>query len=220
MNLVAPLSGYFLWFTLAISAFSLGWILRISPWRSLAAIPVRQHMWFGVIIGLGIYGALVQLQLFNLFRLHPLLMAACTAIFGARLTIVAGFFALLISHAFSILPWQNIGFNFLVSVLVPVFIARGVFMLIARSRIQNLFLYTLGGGFIGGMLSWVGSAIFAVLFLWLSQAAFMPDVWENAWMFFLLTFPEGFCNGAIVTCMAVLSPHLVKTYDDDFYLQK
>lgn len=93
-------------------------------------------------------------------------------------------------------------------------------MLIARSRIQNLFLYTLGGGFIGGMLSWIGSAIFAVLLLWVSQAAFMPDVWENAWMFFLLTFPEGFCNGAIVSCMAVLSPHLVKTYDDDFYLQK
>src|SRR5690606_26080743 len=89
MNLVAPLSGYFLWFTLAVSIFSFGWILRVAPWRSLAAIPVRQHMWFGVIIGLGIYGALVQLQLFNLFRLHPLLMAACTAIFGARLTIIA-----------------------------------------------------------------------------------------------------------------------------------
>lgn len=220
MNLVTPLSGYFLWFTLVVSLWVLVWVARVSPWQSLATTPVRQHMWFGVIVGLGIYGTLVQLQLFNLFRLHPLLMVSCTAIFGARLAIMAGFLALLISHTFSIIPWQNIGFNFLVSVLVPVLIARLVFWSIARSRIQNLFLYTLGGGFIGGMLSWAGSTLCAVLLLWIGQAAFMPDVWENAWMFFLLTFPEGFCNGAIVTSMAVLAPHLVKTYDDDFYLGK
>lgn len=220
MNLISPLDGVFLWSTLLFALLMLLYVLRIAPWKSLAALPVRQHMWFGVIIGLGIYGSLVQLQLFNLFRLHPLLMAACTAIFGARLAILAGFGALLISHAFTSIPLVNIGFNFMASVLAPVLIARGIFFLIARSGVRNLFLYTLGGGFVGGMLSWAGSTIVGILLLTLSGVAYMPDVFENLWMFFLLTFPEGFCNGAIVSCMAVLSPHLVKTYDDDFYLHK
>lgn len=220
MNLITPLHGIFLWLTLAVSASVMLYVLRIAPWRSLTTFPVRQHMWFGVIVGLGIYGALVQLQIFNLFRLHPLLMAACTAIFGARLTLIAGFLALVVSHVFSIIPWQNVGFNFIVGVLVPVVIARSVFLLIARTRIQNLFLYTLGGGFIGGMLSWAGASVVALLLLAISQSVYMPDVWENAWVFLLLTFPEGFCNGAIVTTMAVLAPHLVKTYDDDFYLNE
>jgi len=218
MNLIAPTSGLFFWITSLLALASLIYIFRIAPWRSLSTVPVRQHMWFGVIVGLGLYGALVQLQVFNLFRLHPLLMAACTAIFGARLAIIAGAGALLISHLFSVLPWQNLGFNFLVSVLVPVLIARAVFIFIARSKIQNLFLYTLGGGFAGGILSWAGASLVALLLLSASQMVLMSDVWENAYVFLLLTFPEGFCNGAIVSTMAVLSPHLVKTYDDDFYL--
>jgi len=90
MNLIAPTSGLFFWITSLLALASLIYIFRIAPWRSLSTVPVRQHMWFGVIVGLGLYGALVQLQVFNLFRLHPLLMAACTAIFGARLAINVG----------------------------------------------------------------------------------------------------------------------------------
>ena len=36
----------------------------------------------------------------------------------------------------------------------------------------------------------------------------------------LLTFPEGFLNGAVISALTVFYPDIVKTYDDVRYLGK
>ena len=84
---------------------------------------------------------------------------------------------------------------------------------------KNLFVFMLGGGFLGGMLTVQGMALSGLLYVGL----FGPDplwviAWDNYYLSWLLMFPEGFMNGAFITVLAVMKPDLVKTYDDGAYL--
>ena len=60
----------------------------------------------------------------------------------------------------------------------------------------------------------------AIILLGLSgQTELVTAALENWPMIFLMLFPEGFINGMVVTTLTVFYPHLVKTFDDDFYLE-
>lgn len=194
-------------------------ILGQSPWRKLLAKNVRQHLWIASVVLLTVFWYFFSINIENHFAFHPLLITTLTLIFGFSLGQMAALISLIVSSIAMSIPWVNLGWNYLMAILMPGLITTLVADLVERRRIQNLFLYTLGCGFFGGMLSIVitgatNSGLYYLLGL--PQKELLLD---NFYVYLLLTFPEGFCNGTIVSAMAIMAPNLVKTYDDDFYLK-
>lgn len=207
-----------IWLPSIISLAVLLWAAITAPWRQLFAKSIRQHLFSSAIIALGLFWSWIGVNVNDIYKIHPLLITSVVFIFGFRFSLLIGAGALIIVHSLVMPFWMTIGYHYLVNVLVPALLAAGVLLAIARMHIQNLFLYTLGGSFFGSMLTALTMGCTSILILWLIDSTLFLPVWDNAYIFALLMFPEGFSNGAIISSLTVLRPDLVKTYDDDFYL--
>ena len=65
------------------------------------------------------------------------------------------------------------------------------------------------------------SALVALPVFWLAgQGAWVTGAFDNWPLIFLMLFPEGFINGMLVTALTVFYPDVVKTFDDDYYLNQ
>lgn len=211
------------------------WCLLTSQWRALLAKPARWNLWLTASIALGLFWGLIGISLEAALRFHPLLMTSLCLVFGFRLSVLGGGLALTICTWLSFMQlsglaatqapflsnplWQNFSYNLLRSVVIPAAITYGIFRTLARLHIQNLFIYTLGVGFAGGMVTMVLSGTCALLLAHSFNELHLTMLIANSHLFMLLAFPEGFCNGALISTLAVLAPEMVKTYDQDFYLQ-
>lgn len=219
MNLLVPLPEPLFWLCFVCGGALAFWAAITAPWRKLAAVSARQHLWFGACAALGISWAYMGVTVLQIFRLHPMLVTVLTLVFGFRLAILCGAGALLVTLVLGNGSGQALPFNWLLGVVLPALITLSLLRLVARLRIQNLFLYTLGVGFAGGLLTPPAIALVSFVVLWGFQPFFLPIYTDNMYLLFLFTFPEGFMNGMITSALAVMAPHLVKTYDDDFYLR-
>ena len=103
--------------------------------------------------------------------------------------------------------------------LIPASVSRWLVFVLRRQRQQNLFIFMLGAGFGGGILSMLVVAIVSLALFWLiGQGEWTRNAVENWPLLSLILFPEGFINGMLVTTLTVFYPGLVKTFDDAFYL--
>ncbi len=219
MNLYLPLP---LWLSLATGLLSLvvlAWAAASAPWRKLMAVDVRQHLWYGGILVLGIGWSTLYVDVRGILHLHPLLITAATLIFGFRLALCQAALASTVVLFATGVELSTVGFSFAVATLAPAVSTALLWRVITRSGVQNVFLFTLGIGFAGGLLSALVSGGLTLLLLYLAQVPYFDTVWQHSPVFFLLMFPEGFLNGMIVSAMAIMAPQLVKTYDDEFYLK-
>lgn len=219
MNMYLALPSVLFWLSNILAGGVFLFALLTAPWRKLFAADERQHLWYGTMVFLGVGWSLMGIEVKEVFRIHPVLITSATLIFGFRLSVLAAAGALIISTVFTKGIWQTVPYTWCVMALLPATVTYGLLVFITRMRIQNLFLYTLGVGFVGGMLTALCMGIFVPLTLMPFAPPYFETVWENSYLFFLLIFPEGFVNGTIVSTLAVMAPHLVKTYDDDFYLK-
>ena len=219
MNLLLPISGLPLWLTVITAALIMGWSCFTAHWRGLKARPSRQHLWFGSILFLGLFWGL-GISARDIFLFHPIFITSLVFVFGLRLSLIAGFIAQCITHLIYDFPFQSLALSFLCSVVAPTIFIQGVIWLIKRIRVQNLFIYMLGGGFLGAIAS-IPIVAFASAGMILAASPQIESVFfDHLTVLLLLSFPEGFCNGAIVSTLTVFAPDLVRTYDDDFYLKK
>ncbi len=218
MNILVHTSLWGFWLPNALSLLLILSALVWAPWRELAARSIRVHLLLGAIVILGIFWSWMKVNVHDIYGIHPVLMTTLVVVFGLRLSLLAGALALVWMHILGASPWENIGWHFMVNVVAPGLASRALLYAIWRQHIQNLFIFLLGGGFLGGMLSALSIGASALGFLWLAQSSLLLPVWDNGYLFFMLMFPEGFANGAIVTAIAVLHPELVRSYNDDFYL--
>ncbi|MDO3380826.1 hypothetical protein [Gilvimarinus algae] len=230
--LTAP-SPALLWVSIALALPLLVVALRLAPWSQLLASGTRQHAFYASVLALGLFW-LLQVEVREVLGFHPMLMAVTTMVFGAPLALIVGALALAANLiyrfamgaaldgaavAFSEVNLAALPVSFLLGVAVPVGWTWLVIFLVDRWRFKNPFTYFLGVGFFGAMLSclWLGAASYLLFFITGSDGALA--VWQqNALLFVLMMFPEGFCNGAIATVLTVLWPDMVKTYRDDWYL--
>jgi uncharacterized membrane protein len=201
-----------------MSSIVIIWAITYAPWKQLWQKNIRFHLFTGAIIALGLFWSFVGVNVHELYKLHLSLITTVTFIFGIYIGVVIGALALVFSHISTPLPLENIGFHFLTGVATPAMITQLMLIVIGKMRIQNVFVYTLGGSFLGGMLAAIGIGATSIFLLWLTGSTMLWPVWDNKYLFLLLTFPEGFCNGAIISTITILRPDLVKTYNDDFYL--
>jgi uncharacterized membrane protein len=196
------------WFSLALYLLVLVIAVLTAPWRPLLARRERQN-------ALGL--AIVTLPM--LWSMSPGLpggvgfqllgMTTVTLIFGWQLAVVIGTITGLILLVVG--TWQFIALpvNLALVVLVPVAVTMAVLAAANLLRRTNLFIYMLGVGFFGSMLALLAS-------LWVGVLLLNPDLDHP--LVLLLTFPEGFLNGALISALTVFYPEIVRTYDDVRYL--
>ena len=218
MFILVSIQPLLIWLPGLLSLCVLLWAALTANWRHLLNEPIRQHMFFAAFLFLGLFWSALTVGVNELYIVHPLIITPIVFIFGLRFSLVVGGLALVITHWISLPFWQNIGFHYLVGVITPAMITVFILYVIDKLHIQNLFIYILGGGFFGSMLTVISAGMVSLLILWLSGSSLQFSALDNAYLFAMLTFPEGFINGAIITALTIIRPDLVKTYDDKFYL--
>ncbi len=188
---------------------------RWADWPALWRVPSRLHLLMGSVafcVALWLLSARVG----DGIRIHLLGMTSVTLLLGWRFAILSGSLALALHLLLIGAPLAALPAAWMLNVGVPVSVSRGCLALLPRR--QNLFLYTLGGGFAGGMASVIAVASTSLVLLWMAGQSGLVSEALNAFPFLaLLLFPEGFINGTLVTAAAVFFPGAVKTFDEHFY---
>lgn len=189
-----------------------------APWRALWAVPARLHLILGGVLCCVLLWSL-SLRFIDGLWLHFLGLSSLTLVLGWRFAILAASLALVLYTLLQQQPLLALPAAWLVTVAVPATGTRLLLFYLRRLPLPNLFVYTLGAGFGGGILATVLAAITALLMF----AAFGLDDWLHSalanWpMIFLLGFPEGFINGTVVTTLTVFFPDAMKTFDSQYYL--
>jgi uncharacterized membrane protein len=189
-------------------ALLLAWAVLRAPWRALVRRQARQHAFFAALLLLPLLW-LGSMRVAEGVEVHLLGMTAVCLVFGWQLALVLGAAAVLALGIGGHWPWASLPFHYLVAAAVPVVVTRALLAAADRLKRTNLFVYLLGVGFLGGVLSMVASLLLdARLQGWEADHA----------MVLLIAFPEGFIDGAVVTALTVFYPSIMRTYDDNRYL--
>lgn len=210
----------------AIFAFS-SWLLSLvsvlaalffAPWRALKAKTSRQHCFYVAILLLVGFWMLGVRPSDEGITIHLLGITVVVVLFGWSLAVVAGGIAQCCLLLLDLSDTYSFGINVLLVVIIPASVSRLLLWYIGRMTFTNLYAYMLGGGFIGGILSVIVSALLLMgLSLW-PDAQALRDSLENIVPYlFMLAFPEGFLNGTLVTAVTVFSPDLVRTFNEGKY---
>ena len=181
-----------------------------APWRALMA---RQERMTALGVSIAVLPLLWSMSppLPGGIYLHLLGMTTVTLIFGWQLALLAGLLAGGVLVFVGNWPLPALPINYLLTVAIPVLVSAAILGAANRLRRTNLFVYMLGVGFFGSM-----AALGATLML----GNHLFDTGLDHALVMLLTFPEGFVNGAIISALTVFYPELVRTYDDERYLGK
>lgn len=190
-----------------------------ADWSALWAATERQHVLLGGLLAL-MFLWLLTLQVIEGVWIHLLGVTSLTLIVGWRFTTLGATLVL-----FGYLWWQQqplltAPLAWLFSVLVPATTTRLLAHFLRQYGLRNLFVYMLGAGFGGGLLSVLVLALLALPIFWLiGQSDLVIMALENWPFILLLMFPEGFINGMLVTAFTVFYPDVVKTFNADYYLK-
>ena len=202
-----------------IAAMGVGFAAFFAPWSLIYKNTERQHLVFGASILLGLFWML-KIDALEVLTFHPLVMTAVTLLLGWSFAMLAGLVAELLLLVIGFDQWTMLGVNYFVTVMVPVTLSFAVFKFSQRFFWKNLFVFFLAAGFMGGALCALAVAVVTFVLLVLGGYDLTySDIAKDLPILLLLMFPEGFINGMLITAITVFKPHLVKTFNEDFYLK-
>ena len=117
-------------------------------------------------------------------------------------------------------PLALLGWNSLLYGLLPILCSHYFSRLLQILLPPNPFVFTLGGGFFGGILSLAATMLLSSLLLY-AFGIYPPDIiWQKYLKFMLvIVYPEGFVNGVIVSGLVAFHPHVISAFDPDRYFQ-
>nr|MBV6628431.1 energy-coupling factor ABC transporter permease [Oceanococcus sp. HetDA_MAG_MS8] len=196
---------------------SLGLAGHMVPWRALKDVPQRQHLLFGSLASLLLLWTL-SIEAVSGVHIHLLGMTTLTLLMGWPIAIIGGTLVLLIQLLMSPLSLLALPLSWLLTVAIPATTTR-LLVVVLRNRGQpNPYLFLLGAGFGGGILS----ALFAAsacgaLFALLGLGGWPQTLQRDMALLALAAFPEGFLNGVVMTAITVVNPEWVKTFDERYY---
>jgi uncharacterized membrane protein len=210
-----------LWLFLLTSVIAaLGFLIAVikAPWKLVLSNSERQHLIFGASILLGLF-SIMRVDTLEVITFHPLVITAVTLMIGWHFSILAGAISQLILLVAGVDDWSMLGVNFLVTVIIPATVSYGVLKVSQRISLRNLFVFLLGVGFLGAALSSIAVVTITVVLLFMADYDLsISEISKEAPLLLLLIFPEGFLNGTIVTAVTVFKPHLMMTFNEEFYL--
>lgn len=204
-------------------ALLLLWAARSAPWKRLAD-NAQMHVWLGTIVVLTLIWSLKAGAKPGL-HLHLLGATTFTLMFGRQLALI-GLSIVLAAVTFNaslkgIHGWQAFALNALALIVVPVFVAHGIWRFVERFLPANIFVYIFVAAFFGGGAAAVASGIFSGLMFW-SAGIYGLELLMSDYLpfYFLLGFAESWLNGAAITLLVVYYPRFVGSFDDRRYLWK
>lgn len=193
---------------------------RLADWHALLSVPARLHLIFGAVLFCLVLW-LLSVRVIDGLWLHFLGMTSVTLLLGARFALLAGTAALALLTPLIGESWPGLSPAWLLTVAIPVAVSRLLVHALRKLKSRNLFIYLLGAGFGGGLLSVLAVAAAALPLLWLiGQGAWVGSALESWPLISLMLFPEGFINGMVVTTLTVFYPQVMKTFDDSHYLDE
>ena len=191
---------------------------RLADWQALLSVPARLHLIFGAVLFCLVLW-LLSVRVIDGLWLHFLGMTSVTLLLGARFALLVGTAALTLLTLLLEESWPGLSPAWLLTVAIPVAVSRALVHALRKLKSRNLFIYLLGAGFGGGLLSVLATAAAALPLLWLiGQEVWVRSALENWPLIALMLFPEGFINGMLVTTLTVFYPQIMKTFDDRHYL--
>ena len=182
--------------------------------------PVAIHLFCGAIPILTLL-ALLKTAAAPGLELHLIGLTATTLLMGSRLAILAAAFSQLLLLTLGKLPPAALGLNGLTHAAIPIAVSASLAALLRRYLPPNPFIYTLGAGFLGGILA----ILAAMLATALIHHAGGVYPWDTLWHKYLQTlpiiaYPEGFINGVFATAMVAFHPNLLATFNPNDYLKE
>ncbi|GAA4649878.1 energy-coupling factor ABC transporter permease [Kistimonas scapharcae] len=204
---------------LILALISLFLASMAAPWRALKAKASRQHCLYAAMLMLtGCWILGVRLSGSGI-TIHMLGITAVVVLFGWSLAVIAGCIAQFCLVLLGLGDGYSLGVNLLVIVVLPATVSRLILWIIEQLPSTNLYAYMLGGGFIGAILSVIVSATVLIgLSFWPGAELLHTSLANIAPYLFMLSFPEGFLNGTVVTAATVFAPDIVRTFNEEKYL--
>lgn len=190
-----------------------------GDWRRLAE-PARLNLFLGATVALL---ALWQIRTgvrpglgFHLYG-----MAALTLMFGFWRAVASGVLILLANVAFGHGNLASVGLDALMLAAAPAWVSWNVQRILERRLPNHFFIYVLGNGFFGALLSVVTIGLTVTAVMSLSGAYRLDYLLDHytPYVTVLVGWGEAFMTGMAVTLMAVYRPAWLESFDDARYLR-
>lgn len=215
-NLLAPST---LWLGAGLYAGALLWATWRAPWFELLSDSRRQHLLFGTILGVFLLW-LVRRDFDSGVSFHFIGMTVVTLLLDWPLALLGGLLAQFGLIALGRQDLLALGVNGILLVVLPVLITEACALLVERAKPRNLFVYIFCCGFFPAALSALVCVLAGLGLLALDGRFAMPP-WLDDFIgyLWLVTFPEAFINGTLVTALVVFCPDWLETFNRTRYLQ-
>jgi uncharacterized membrane protein len=181
-------------------------------------IVTQLNLFLGCVVGLAVLWGMKAGVMPGL-NFHLLGAMAATLCMGPQLAVAALGLTLCVSMLNGAIEWQAWPINFLLMVVVPVFVAHRLQMFVERRFPRHLFVFLIGTGFLGAGVAVVLQGVVA------SSALLWSGAYEFAFLasdylpyLLLLGFAEAWISGAIITLMVIYRPEWVQAFDERLYL--
>lgn len=215
-ELLAPST---LWLGAGVYAGALLWAAWRAPWLEVLSDSRRQHLLFGTVLGVFLLW-LVRRDFDSGVSFHFIGMTVVTLLLDWPLALLGGLLAQIGLIAIGRQDLLALGGNGVLLVLLPVLITEGCALLVERAQPRNLFVYIFCCGFFPAALAALCCLLAGLGVLALDGRFAMPP-WLDDFIgyLWLVTFPEAFINGTLVTALVVFCPDWLETFNRTRYLQ-
>ena len=215
-ELLAPST---LWLGAGVYAGVLLWAAWRAPWLEVLSDSRRQHLLFGTVLGVFLLW-LVRRDFDSGVSFHFIGMTAVTLLLDWPLALLGGLLAQIGLIAIGRQDLLALGVNGVLLVLLPVLITEGCALLVERAQPRNLFVYIFCCGFFPAALAALCCLLAGLGLLALDGRFAMPP-WLDDFIgyLWLVSFPEAFINGTLVTALVVFCPDWLETFNRTRYLQ-
>lgn len=192
--------------------------LRRAPWRWLRNT-ADLNIWLAVCLTLVLVWSMrASLELG--VHLHFLGAMLLTLMFGWYFAVLGMALVMLGAVAIGHLDWSGLGLNGLLMGVLPISFSYLIFLLVEWRLPHNFFIYIFVTAFWGAALSMALTTLATTVVLHGAGVLTWSDLVRGYLPFgLLLSFPEGFITGFLMSIFVVYKPEWVYTFRDEKYLK-
>ena len=221
MNLLAEsLTFPFIVFGWLLSVMTLVWAFKTAPWFKVIGDKGAQN----ILLAMALLVFLLwqfSASLGGGMTFHFLLATMLTLMFGAQFAFLGMALALLGVTFESGLGWQSFGLNAVLMGLVPVVITSGMLRFSKAYLELNFFVYIFFNAFLAGAIGVVVSLSLGAWVMWVTEAHSFETLKQSFIPYIpLMSTPEGFLNGLLMTAVLFLKPEWVSSFNGSAFISK
>lgn len=194
-------------------------IIQKIHWRRLKKYPYTFHILGASILVLTLL-SIMRASVSAGLSIHLIGATATTLMMGWRLAIVA----IAMSQGLLICIGKEIfwawGLNTFIFGFIPVLISFYFCRLLQKILPHNPFIFTLGGGFFGGILALSGVMLSVAGLLYFADVYSWEIIWNKYLKFMIvIIYPEGFINGLFIAGMVAFFPNTLSCFNPETYFK-